>query len=64
MIPFNQNDWKKWIGQVLGSKSDIERAFRYLNRNPKNAKELQNIIDMFRKQEIIETGEKSLNAFY
>ena len=54
-----QDDWKEWIGKVLGSESDIKRALQTLNREPKNIQELQDIIAQNRKKEIEQTAKDS-----
>ena len=57
-------DWKKWEGKVLGSENDIKKALVILNKEPKDAEELQAVISKIRKDEISQTSRDSRNSYY
>lgn len=59
-----QQDWKKWVGKVLGSEEDIQTALEQLPREPKNADELQDIIFKVRKQKMEQIAQDSTETGY
>lgn len=67
LADFQRLQVEKWRAQVLGNEGDIRRAIQYFlnnfSREPATARELQDVMDEFRKQEIIDTANTATSFF-